>query len=411
MSLRSHATAALLLALILPLCLVADEADPPLTLKDIGKLRLERKSHDQILAIAKKRGLAFQVDKAAAATLRSLQFRPDDIELLTRIADGSFEKDMKKEAGDEPRPDADAPQAPKAGTAPAGVFVGPRLSDAIHDAISNRTVRIHEGCKTNTKIHTAETVTLVASDKTAKAHLPNLKKLETQLRKRFGDPIKTGTDKRSATIVLLDNRYDYELWVKTMFAIYEKDGIRFSNPDALQFALKGPVFLTPTMTVADVSAITPQQAEHQPAFCLGYLYAAQLMEGHCPDAVLNGMGNLCEVELFNTPFIRMNSYAMREIGGQAEEWLQVVRTRLKKKELASIDKILRFSTASMESHEYCEAWSLTQFLASSPELFNRWIIAVRDKVDNEKPLDALLRIYGKTEKELTAQWHKFIAKG
>ncbi len=410
MSLRFHSTVALFFALLLPLCLVADEAEAPLTLKDIGRLRLERKSHDQILALAKKRGLAFQVDKAAAATLRSLQFRPDDIELLTRIADGSYEREMKKEAGDEPPPEADAPQAPKPGAAPPGVFVGPRLSDAVHDAIRNRTARIHEDAKTNTKIHAAETVTLVASDKTARTHLPNLKKLETQLRKRFGDPVKTGTDKRSATIVLLDNRYDYERWVKTMFAIYEKDGIRFSNPDALAFALKGPVFLTPTMTVADMSAITPQQAEHQPVFCLGYLYAAQLMEGKSPDAVLNGMGNLCEVELFGSPFIRMNSYAMREINAQPQQWLAVVRDRLKKKELASIDKILRYSTASMESHEYCEAWSLTQFLASSPELFNRWIIAVRDGVDNEKPLDALLRIYGKTEKELTAQWHRFIAK-
>lgn len=401
---------AVLVAMLLGVAGVLAEEAGPLTLKEIGKLRLERKTHAQIIDLIKERGLAFQVDKEAAGVLRSMQFKPEQIDLMTRIADGRYAEDLKNEKENAAKAEAEKPQAPKAGTAPQGVNVGPRISDSAHDTINARALRIHTASNTNTKVFPLESVTLICSEESSKMHQPNLKKLEAALRKTYGEPIKTGTDKRSAHIVLLDNRYDYERWVKAMFQIYEKDGITWSTPDALTMALKGPAFLTSTMTVVDLSALTPVQQEHQPIFSLGYLYSAQLMEGHSPDATTNGFGNVCEVILFGHPTIRVLSSGtggMRELNG-AGEWLATVRERLKTGKLATIDRIMRFSTESMEAHEYCEAWSLTQFLAASPELYNRWIQAVRDK---EKPMDALLRVYGKTEKELTAQWHKFIQSG
>ncbi len=386
---------------------LAQEAGP-LTIQEIGKLRLARKTHAQIIEIIKERGLSFEVDESNAAVLRSMGFKPADVELIARIADGRYEQDMKKKAEEEARLEAEKPQPPKAGTAPAGVTIGPRISEGAHETIAKRAMRIKEASNTLTKVFNTETVTLIASEKTSKIHLPNLKKLEADLRKRFGEPTKTGTDKRSAYIVLLDTRYEYENWIKAMFKIYEADGITWQSPEAFNMAIKGPAILTPTMTIVDLSGLTTdEQRVHYSAFCFGYLYSAQLMEGRSPDAVVNGFGNVCEVVLFGKPMIRVNSYAMREIGGDAAAWTGVVRDRLSKGTISSIDKILRFSTASMESHEYCEAWSLTQFLSSTPDLYNRWIQAIRDK---EKPLDALLRIYGKNEAALTKDWHRFVGK-
>jgi hypothetical protein len=398
--------AAIVLLLLSIAC--AAVAAEPLTLKDFGKLRLEKKTPAQLVELAKERGLAFQVDKDAAAALRAMQFKADEIALLAKIADGSYAGELKKAAEDAAKAEAEKPQPPKAGTAPQGVMVGPRLSNAAHDTIANRAKRIWESSNTNTKMFPAESVTLVASEKSSKVHLPNVKKLEVELRKRFGEPTKTGTDKRSAYVVLLDNRYDYERWVKAMFQVYEKDGIKWTSPNALETALKGPAFLTPTMTVCDLSALTPEQQQHQPVFCVGYLYESQLMEGRSPDAVVNGFGNVCEVILFGMPTIRVNDpYGGRELGMQAAPWAQVVRERLQKKELGTIDKVLRYTFVAMDSPQYCEAWSLTAFLAETPDLFNRWITAVRDK---EKPLEAMLRVFGKSEEELTKEWHKFIQK-
>jgi len=406
-----HFRSVIAACIIVALSSSAIAADDPLTLKDIGKLRLERKTTAQIIELAKERGLAFQVDKEGAAALRAMQFKADDIDLLTRIADGRYAAEQKKTAEDAARAEAEKPTAPKPGTAPAGVTAGPRMSNAQHEANAKRAERIWTASNTTTKMFPAETVTLVASEKTSKAHLPNLKKLEVELRKRFGEPIKTGTDKRSAHIVLLDTRYEYERWVKAMFEIYAKDGMKWTNPDAEKIALKGPAFLTPTMTVDDMSALTPQQQNHQPVFSLGYLYGCGLMEGKSPDAITNGLGNVGEAIIFGMPTYRVNdpSYMGRELNAKAGDWAQMVRDRLNNKKLSKLDSVLRFTFETMESDEYCEAWSLTEFLAASPDLFTRWIVSVRD--GQEKKLDALLRIYGKTEAELTKEWHKFIQKG
>lgn len=386
----------------------ADDGGGKLTLQEIGKLRLAKTTNAEIIEMIKERGVAFEVDKDAEGRLRSMLFKPAEIELIAKIADGRYQAELKKAEEEKAKFEAERPKAPKAGTAPQGVNVGPRITDGAHDTIAARIKRIWAAANINAKYFPTETVTVICSEKSAQVHVPDVKKIEEEVRKRFGEPIKTGTDKRSAYIVLCDTRYDYESWIKAMFEVYKKDGITFTGEDPLAMALKGPAFLTPTMTVVDLSALTPEQQRHNPVFCFGYLYQEQLTEKHSPDAGVCGFSNLCETIIFGSPMIRLNSYAMREIGGQAEEWAGVVRRLLDENKLAPIARIVGFyTTASMEPQQYCEAWSLISFLAASPELYNRWLVALRDNRD-EKPMQSLLRIYGKTEAELTKAWHASI---
>lgn len=405
--------------LALPAAVRGDEkAEPadkePLTLQAIGKLRLAKTSNEQIIELAKQRGLAFEVDERAAGTLRAMRFSAAQVELLAKIADGRYAIE-KKQAEEEARRaeerraqfEAMKPKAPKPGTAPPGTNIGPRMSDAWHNNVANRVKRIHHASNTNTKFHPAETITVICSEKSAKVHLPDVKKTEQELRKKFDEPIKTGTDKRSAHIVLLDNTYDYENWVKAMFKVYAADGITFTGQDPLAMALKGPAFFTPQMTIVDLSRVIAEHRRHHPVFSVGYLYMEQLMERRSPDALSNGFGNYCERLLFDQPKIRLNSYADREIGGEAKPWAQVVQEQLADDKLPEIDNVLRYSTASMEPHEYCIAWSFTSFLCATPDRFVRMITAIRDK---EKPIDAATTAYEMKQADLEKAWKKFIGK-
>lgn len=394
---------ALLLVLICSLEVMAEA--PPLTFSDIGKLRLARHTHGQIVDLAKDRGIGFTLDAKGKARLRVMRFKPDQIALMEKIADGSWAAEQKKTAAAKAEWEASKPGAMKPGTAPAGVSIGPRMSNGWHTLVAGRTKRIQDEAKTSTAIFPQRTVTIVCSKKAAAVHLPNVKKLEAILAKKFPEPIATGTDKRSATIVLLDNRYEYEKWVKAMFKIYQADGITFNGQDPLGMALKGPAFLTSTMTVADLSGLAEQSRLHQGVFSVGYLYMNQLTERNAPDGLVNGFGNLAEELALGKPTIRVNAYAAREIGGNAGSWAATVAGLLSKKELPSIGRVLKYTMQSMEPEEYCAAWSMVSTMAKDPASFTRWMVAIRDK---KEPKASIQPSYQKTVDQITAIWEKAI---
>ena len=383
--------------------------DSPLTIAAIGKMRLAKKSNDQIIEAAKTRGIAFDFDSKTKGRLRAMRFKADQIELLGQIKDGTYAKLQAEQAAAKAKFEASKPKAPKAGTAPQGVFLGPRISDARHATILDRVTRIWKSSNTKTKMHSAETITVVCSEKSAKVHLTDVKKIEALIRKRFEQPLKTGTDKRSAFIVLLDTRYDYESWVKTMFKIYAADGITWGgggDVSPLQMALKGPAFYTPNMVVADLSGLKAPFNRHNPVFAVGYLYMEGLMEGKSPDVFSNGFGNECEVMMFGKPAVRLVSYDMRELGATMA-WKQTVKNLLQNGKLHTMERVTRYSTSLMDADQYSVAWSLTQFLSQDQDRYNRLLNAIRDK---QITIAAITTVYGKTEAELTKAWHVFIKK-
>lgn len=394
---------ALLLVLICSLEVMADA--PPLTFAEIGKLRLARNTHGQIVDLAKDRGIGFTLDAKGKARLRVMRFKPDQIALMEKIADGRWAAEKKKADVAKADWEATKPGAMKPGTAPAGVSIGPRMPEGWHKFILRQTKRIQDEAKTSTAIYPQRTVTVVCSKKAATVHLANVKKLEAILAKQFPEPIATGTDKRSATIVLLDDRYEYEKWVKAMFAIYKADGMTINGQDPLGMALKGPAFLTSTMTVADLSRMPEQTRPHQAVFSVGYLYMNHLSERQAPDGLVNGFGNLMEELVLGKPAIRVNAYAAREIGGTNSSWAAVVAGLLKKKELPTIGRVLNYTMQDMKSEEYCVAWSMVSMMSKDPASFTRWLVAIRDK---KEPKASIEPSYQKTVDQLAAIWERAI---
>ena len=59
--------------------------------------------------------------------------------------------------------------------------------------------------------------------------LPDIKKLEKMLESRFPEPIRSGLDPRSAHIVLIKRRYEYEKWIRAMFDVLEGPQYQHAN--------------------------------------------------------------------------------------------------------------------------------------------------------------------------------------
>jgi len=200
---RPAAVAWLLLLLVAPVVTFAT----PLSMKDVIDLRRAKTDYADIVAKAKEQGIAFDIDVRAESRLRVMRFKPEHIAELKRIKDQ--QDNPTPPAGDAAPGDEKPakPDDPLAKKALAEAPYGPRKSDGWQASTLSLIKAINHAANANVVMVEARAITLSAKQAIADRYIRDIQSLEAMLAKTFPDPIRTGTDKRSAHIVILETRY------------------------------------------------------------------------------------------------------------------------------------------------------------------------------------------------------------
>ena len=196
-----------------------DGKDTRLTLKDIEQLHQKHITPEQIVDDVAEQGRAFAVTAEVAAELRSMGFRPAQIDAI-------------KESSPEP------------------LVPGKWLTtiDAGREAIFAQMGLI--AVKSGAAIQPigSQHVTLWAAKEIQQTYLSDVKRLEKYFHTKCAEPIRSGLDKRSTHVILLKDHAEYETWCRAVFDLMGKQFEEKDNPGAYEEAksrvLKESVFNT-----------------------------------------------------------------------------------------------------------------------------------------------------------------------
>ncbi len=369
----------LTILLAFPRLAQADEPSP-VTLDEIRQMRQERKRPAEIVELAQSRGLGFQLDKETERNLRGIDFRRAHIAQLKALAPGGgIDRDA-------------APQLDP-------------LLEPEYQRYADRVEKIRQKAQTDAIIARCEHVTLISNKDLATQIIPDVKRLQQLLADRFPAPLGIGPDHRVANIVLFPTRYDYEKWVRALFAVYEQEGMQFLEPEALGRAVRTDRFLITGMFMCCLERMTPGETRHAVAYGVGYHYIDAITQGKAPAALATGFGNVAEVMLLGEPSMMLNSgYAERELGKGKFPWALIVKQRFAQNTVPPIQDILRYDTSAMEFPQYAECWSFASLLSTGAKEFSWLVLAMRG---GEPALSAIEKNYGLKADKLHARWRQY----
>ena len=243
--------------------------------------------------------------------------------------------------------------------------------------------------------------------------LAEIKKLESYLRTKCREPIRSGLDNRSAHIILIKRRYEFEKWVNAMFDLI---GDRFKdandpggNANLKASILKSGGFYTNNFVVLCMEDKPLDRPHRETAAGVGYMYFAQLAELQQIGPLVTGFANGTECILCGTPSVMIFSSAYglgdRNLGADPRAWLHLVQMRIASKQVSTVEQLLSMGTTTMLLPHYAEAWSLVSMLAKQPEKFAALVLKLREE---RSALKAIEDVYGWDEKKLTAEWQKYV---
>ncbi len=142
---------------------------------------------------------------------------------------------------------------------------------------------------------------------------------------------------------------------------------------------------------------------------VGWQYLVQLGDFFISEPLCTGMANCTESVLAGSPSVMIagNSYGNenRNLGADNRTSIRLVRQRIANGQVTPVAKLLKMDTSQMLQPHYAEAWTLVGMLGQQRAKFAKLVETLRHSGD---ALAAIQEVYGWDEKELTAQWHKFV---
>ncbi len=321
--LRNAARTILLAVLVLNSGLAARGDDKPLSMRDIARMRHQRLSPDKIVEKATEQGVSFAVTPGNEKQLGRLGFTPEQIDAI-------------KEAV-APRAKAEGGEASK----PAAIVPGQGLksSDAERDGTAELVAKITKLSAAEVQPVASKHVTLWAAKGDRAAFMPDIKKIETFLEGKCREPLRSGLDKRSAHLVLLKTRYDYEKWTKAMFELMPE---RFKLPDApggdadlKASILKWTGYYSQHFVVICMEGQEDPWLHHMAAAGVGFMNFVQQVEPQRHDPLSTGFANGVEALATGSPQVMLfsNSYHNedRDLGNDPRAWLHLVQERMRRR--------------------------------------------------------------------------------
>ena len=243
--------------------------------------------------------------------------------------------------------------------------------------------------------------------------MPDIKKLEKMLETHFPEPIRSGLDKRSAHIVLIKHRYEYEKWIRAMFDVckdrFEQNGHGLTIQQQRGLRLEEPRVLLPRMgrllPGGRIDGPPSPRGGRPPS---GYLYLVQLGDYHQPARLhrIRQRHGERHRRLAQHHDLRPELREREpQPGGRRPAWLHLVQQRIITKQVPPWPNSSRwtrrgcFSRTTPRRGPWWACWPSSR--RSSPS----WS---RPCADNKDALAVIKDVYGWDEKKLTAEWHKFV---
>ena len=185
----------------------SERKDTRLTLKDIQRLREQRIAPERIVEKVAEQGRAFDVTAEVAEELRRQGFSPLQVHAVQESS-------------------AD-PLVP-------GKWL--TTSDKQRNRILAAMKQIAAKSDVDIKPIQSQHVTLWAVKDIQQTYLADIENLEKFFHTKCAEPIRSGLDKRSAHIILLNNHADYEAWCRAMFDVFSERFDPKNDPDSYVFS-------------------------------------------------------------------------------------------------------------------------------------------------------------------------------
>jgi hypothetical protein len=365
------------------------ETESRLTMKDLARMRQGRMTPAQIVDKASEQGVGFEVTPAVQNQLRRMGFKPDQIASLRAISN--------------PLGKTDKPGALVPGQ-------GLRTTDAQRDGELEdiRTINKHSGVALESL--PCQHVTLWSAKDVQPVFAADIKRLERFLETKCKEPIRSGLDRRSAHLVVLKSRYEYEKWIAAMFEVVGEPcpDNPTANKEFKEAVAKGFGYVPQRFGVVCLEGQQLDWVRRVLATDLGYMYFTQLIESQQVAPLATGFANGVETVLAGQPGVVLFSssyHESRNLDADNRNWLRLVQQRITAKQITRAAELVRMDTTSMLLHHYAESWTLASLLARQPAKFGDLMLALRDDKDVLKVIE---RIYGWDEKTLDEEWHKYV---
>jgi hypothetical protein len=369
----------------------------PLAMSDIARLRHQRVSAKSIVNKATEQGVDFKVTPGIQKQLARLGFDADQIDAI-RQASAPREK-------------------PAGGAADNGppIVAGEGLpgSEEQRKGVYERIAKIAKLSGVGLQPVAARHVTVWAAKDDRATVLPDIKKIENYLEGKCQEPLRSGLDKRSAHLVLLKTRYEYEKWVNAMYEVMPEAFKLRETPggkaDMKAAILKWSGFYTRNMAVLCAEGQEDERLRRLAVADLGYMNFVQQVDPGRHDPLATGFANGIESLLFGQPSVLLfsNSYhdENRDLGNETRDWLHLVQDRIRRRKATTVRALLMMDTTNMLLPHYAEVWTLTGVLTKQPEKYGKLILALREEKD---ALKAIEQVYGWDDKKLEEEWHKWV---
>ena len=234
--------------------------------------------------------------------------------------------------------------------------------------------------------------------------------LETHL----PEPIRSGLDKRSAHIVIIKHRYEYENWIRAMFEVckdrFEHDNQGLTIQQQQDFALKSNGFYCHEWVVYCLEGESTDQPSPRGGL-------RRRLPGHGatrrlstkPGPLCTGFANGTESVIAGSPSIMIfgQSYGNenRNLKADAQAWLHLVQKRIATKQVTPVAELLQMDTTQMLAAALRRGVDPGGPVEQAAGEVRQ---AGRGPAHNKDALAAIKDVYGWDEKKLTEEWHKFV---
>ena len=315
------------------------QASKPLAMRDIARMRHDRVPAKTIVQRASDQGVDFKVTPGIEKQLARLGFDADQIDAVRQAWTSSKSLPAKKphsktQATKSRSPKRLRPKSQPLINQPAisprgepekappivpgeGLPSGEEQRKSVYDVVA----KIAKLSGLNLPSVETRHFTLWASKADQARFLPEMKKIENYLEQNHAEPLRSGLDKRSAHLVVLKTRYEYEKWINAMhdevpetFKLADAPG----HDDMKAAVLKSSSFYTREVAVLCLAEQDEQWLRRMAAADIGDMNFTQQVQPGRHDPLATGFANVVEALAFGQPRVMMysNSYYNdnRELG-------------------------------------------------------------------------------------------------
>ena len=359
--------------------------DTRLALEDIRQLRGKRIPPQQITDMVAEQGRAFEVTADIARELRGLGFSVAQVGAL-------------KDASPDPLVPGKWLPSDEA------------KRDATLDAMRRVVARSGAAIQPVASRH----ITLWAAKDVQKTYLPDLQKAEKFFHTKCAEPIRSGLDNRSAHVLLLKDRAEFDAWWRAMLELFgQQYGVK-DNPGLYaqfrQAIRTRPTYHEAAFSVICLAEVHPVWVHHNVAFSAGFQCVGQLAT-RLDTPLQIAFGNCAETAVCGFPSMMGSQMVYgRELAsftGPPEDWGLLVKQRIATRQATPSADLLKIDAATMSQPVYAERWALVGLLNEQPAKFGKLLLSLKD---SDSDLAAIEKVYGWNEKELDRQWRAYVMK-